>query len=188
MFSIMAYNDWRVQLNIERLTISSIIQTFWRDKQSLSINIPHTVMCKFVLLKGYMAYIRSAAFSITIQWLRSKLISWFTSDNTNREHCYIDNTTKHLDYLVCEQRHKDFSFWWHWYAHWHKYLLLRDELKILSNLQAFAGNLLCGAVCTDCFEKCTYFCANIKDDSINAHTSVQILTMIWEMYEVNFTS
>ncbi len=42
-----------------------------------------------------------------------------------------------------------------------KYLLLRDELKILSKLQAFAGNPLCVAVCTNCFEKCTYFCANI---------------------------
>ncbi len=36
-------------------------------KQSLSINIPHTVMCKFVLLKGNMAYIRSAAFCISVQ-------------------------------------------------------------------------------------------------------------------------
>ncbi len=42
-----------------------------------------------------------------------------------------------------------------------KYLLLRDELKILSKLQAFAGNILCGAVCTNCFKKCTYFFANI---------------------------
>ncbi len=47
------------------------------------------------------------------------------------------------------------------------YLLLREELKILSKLQAFAGNLLCGAVCTNCFEKFTYFFANIKDDSRN---------------------
>ncbi len=45
-------------------------------------------------------------------------------------------------------------------AYLHTYFL-RDELKILSKLQAFAGNLLCGAVCTNCFEKCTYFCANI---------------------------
>ncbi len=36
-------------------------------KQSLSINIPHTVMFKFVLLKGNMAYIRSAAFCISVQ-------------------------------------------------------------------------------------------------------------------------
>ncbi len=50
----------------------------------------------------------------------------------------------------------------------HKYLFLGDELKILSKLQAFAGNLLCGAVCTNCFEKCTYLFANIKDDSRNA--------------------
>ncbi len=60
------------------------------------------------------------------------------------------------------------SFWWHWYVHWHKFLLLRDELKILKKLQAFAGNPLCGAICTNCFEKCTYFSANIKDDSRNA--------------------
>ncbi len=45
---------------------------------------------------------------------------------------------------------------------------LRDELKIMSKLQVFAGNLLCGAVCTNCFEKCTDFFANIKDDSRNA--------------------
>ncbi len=38
-----------------------------------------------------------------------------------------------------------------------KYLLLKDELKILSKLQAFVGNPLCGAVCMSCFEKCTYF-------------------------------
>ncbi len=49
MLSIMAYNGWRVQLNIGRSTISSIIPTF--RKKSLSINIPHTVMCKCVLLK-----------------------------------------------------------------------------------------------------------------------------------------
>lgn len=33
-----------------------------------------------------------------------------------------------------------------------KYLLLRDELKILGQLQAFAGNPLCGAVCTNRFD------------------------------------
>ncbi len=40
------------------------------SKQSLSINIPHAVICKFgkfVLLKGYMAYIRNAAFCISVQ-------------------------------------------------------------------------------------------------------------------------
>ncbi len=41
-----------------------------------------------------------------------------------------------------------------------KYLLLRDELKILSKLQAFTGNTLCGVVCTNCFEKCAYYFAN----------------------------
>ncbi len=45
----MAEAGQRVQLNIGRSTISSIIQAF-RNK-SLSINTQHTVMCKFVLLK-----------------------------------------------------------------------------------------------------------------------------------------
>ncbi len=36
-------------------------------KQSLSINIPLTVMCKCVLLNENMAYIRSAAFCISVQ-------------------------------------------------------------------------------------------------------------------------
>ncbi len=36
--------------------------------QSLSINTPHTVVCKFVLLKWYMAYIRSAVFCISIHY------------------------------------------------------------------------------------------------------------------------
>ncbi len=35
-------------------------------------------------------------------------------------HYYIDNM-KHFDCFVCDQWHKDFSFWWHWYVHWHKY-------------------------------------------------------------------
>ncbi len=43
----------------------------------------------------------------------------------------------------------------------YKYLLLKDYLKFLSKLQTFAGNPLCGAVCTNCSEKCTYYFANI---------------------------
>ncbi len=42
-----------------------------------------------------------------------------------------------------------------------KFLVLRDELQILSKLQAFAGHLLCGAVCINSFEKCTYLFVNI---------------------------
>ncbi len=49
-----------------------------------------------------------------------------------------------------------------------KCLLLRNELNMLSKLQAFEGNPLCGVVCMKCFEKCTYIFANIKDDSRNA--------------------
>jgi len=43
------------------------------------------------------------------------VIQTVTSANTNRVQCFIDNMTKHFDYLVCEQRHKDVSFW---YVHW----------------------------------------------------------------------
>ncbi len=49
-----------------------------------------------------------------------------------------------------------------------KYLLKIFSSSLKTKSQAFAGNLLCGAVCTNCFEKCTYFFANIKDDSRNA--------------------
>ncbi len=80
---------------------------------------------------------------------------------TLTESTVILNMTKRFEDQVCEHWHKDFSFWCHWYVHWHKYLLLRDELKILSKLQAFAGNPLCGAVCTDSFEKCTYYFTSI---------------------------
>ena len=54
-------------------------------------------------------------------------------------------------------------FWWHWHVHWHKGLLLRNGLDILSKLQAFAGHPLCGAVCNNCFEKSTYWFANVND-------------------------
>ncbi len=36
-----------------------------------------------------------------------------------------------------------------------------DKYLLLSKLQAFSGNPLCGAVCRNCFEKCTHFFANI---------------------------
>jgi hypothetical protein len=48
------------------------------------------------------------------------------------------------------------------------YLLLRDELRILSKRLSFAGNPWCFAICTNCFEKCTYCFANVEDVSRNA--------------------
>ncbi len=71
---------------------------------------------------------------------------------TNRVQCYIDNVTKHFDTRAFHSDGTDIFIG--------KYFL-RDELKILNKLQAFAGNPLCGTVCTNCFEKCTYFFANI---------------------------
>ncbi len=73
--------------------------------------------------------------------------------------CYIDNMTIHFDVFVNNGTFN--SDGTDIFIGILTYLLLRDELKILSKLQAFAGNLLRGAVCTKCFEKCTYFCANI---------------------------
>ncbi len=67
-------------------------------------------------------------------------------------HCYIDILFVNNDTRTFHSDGTDMFI--------DKYLLLRDELKILTRLQAFAGNPLCGAVCTTCFEKCTYF-ANI---------------------------
>lgn len=43
-----------------------------------------------------------------------------------------------------------------------------DRLRILNKLWAFAGKPLCCAVCTTCFEKCTYCFANVEDDLRNA--------------------
>ncbi len=70
--------------------------------------------------------------------------------------------TKHFDLFVNNDPRTFLSD-----VHLHKYLLLRDKRNISNHLQAFVSNLLRGAVCTNCFEKCTYF-ANIKNDWRNA--------------------
>ena len=57
--------------------------------------------------------------------------------------------------------HKDLSFW-STDMFIDRYLLLRDELRILSKRLAFAGN-----PCPNCFEKCSYCFANVEDDSKN---------------------
>lgn len=74
--------------------------------------------------------------------------------------------TKPFDSPVHKQWRQDFSFWWHF--HWHEYLLLRNELSILSKWHSFAGYQLGFAVCTNCFEKCTNSCANVDGDERNA--------------------
>ncbi len=65
MLSIMAL-QW-LKGAVKNWEIDQILNNSNILKQSLSINLPHTVMCKFVLLKGNMAYIRSAAFCISVQ-------------------------------------------------------------------------------------------------------------------------
>ncbi len=111
-----------------------------------------------------MAYIRSAASAFQYRNYHPNCCHSLRQVTLTESTVILTTWLKHFAFLVCEQWHKDLSFWWHWYVHWNKYLLLRDELKILSKLQAFA---LCGAFCMKCFEKCTYF-ANIKDDLRNA--------------------
>ncbi len=143
------YNGWSGSKGAAKYwEIDHILNNSNILKRSLSINIPHRVMCTFVLLKWIYGIHKKCSLLHfnTVTVIQTVVIVYIL-------HCYIDNMTKHFDYLVCKQWHKDFSFWWHWYVH--KYLLLRDELKILSKLQAFAGNPLCGAVCTNCFEKCS---------------------------------
>ncbi len=76
--------------------------------------------------------------------------------------------TKPFDYLVHKQWCQDFSFWWHWHFHWHEYLLLRNERSILSKWHAFAGYPPGFAVCTNCFEKCINYCANVNSVVRNA--------------------
>ncbi len=73
-----SYNGWRVQLNIGRSTISSIIQTFWNG---LFQSISHIQQCVNVYFWNDI---------------------WHTYAEC-RAHCYIDNMTKHFDYIVCEQ-------------------------------------------------------------------------------------
>ncbi len=101
-----------------------------------------------------MSYRKSAALSIFNNCHQN--LSHSFHQNILTENTDILTMTEHFHYLVCKQWHKDLSFWWHWHVHWHKDLLVRDELSILSKLRAFAGNPLCGAVCANCFEKCAY--------------------------------
>ena len=69
--------------------------------------------------------------------------------------------TLHILPPVWTQWHKDLSFW-STDMFIDRYLLLKDELRILSKRLAFAGN-----PCPNCFEKCSYCFANVEDDSKN---------------------
>ncbi len=95
-------------------------------------------------------------------------LTFFALENIYRVNCHNENMTKPFDYLVHKQWCQDFSSWWHWHFHWHEYLLLRNELSILSKWHAFAGYQLGFAVCTNCFEKCINCCANVNSDVRNA--------------------
>ncbi len=93
---------------------------------------------------------------------------FFALENIYRVNCHNENMTKPFDYLVHKHWCQDFSSWWHWHFHWHEYLLLRNELSILSKWHAFAGYQLGFAVWTNCFEKCINCCANVNSDVRNA--------------------
>ncbi len=99
--------------------------------------------------------------------------------NIYRVNCHNENMTKPFDYLVHKQWCQDFSSWWHWHFHWHEYLLLRNELSILSKWHAFAGYQLGFAVCTNCFEKCINCCANVNSDVRNAPKRLRKTVIFW---------
>jgi len=81
----------------------------------------------------------SSIFYIRTSLQRTLILTW------------LSNLTVLSDSVHNDKR----SFWWHWHVHWHRYLLLRDELRILSKSLAFTGNPWCFAICMNCFEKCT---------------------------------
>ena len=89
-------------------------------------------------------------------------------ENTSRISFYIDNI---LTVLVTK------AFWWHWHIHWLNNLLLRHK-RILNKLQALADTPLCAAVCTNCFEKCTYSFENVKDDLRRLRKAIILLNHI----------
>ncbi len=109
--------------------------------------------------------------------------TFFALENIYRVNCHNENMTKPFDYLVHKQWCQDFSSWWHWHFHWHEYLLLRNELSILSKWHAFAGYQLGFAVCTNCFEKCINCCANVNSDVRNApkrlRKTVILFIFVW---------
>ena len=123
---------------------------------------------------------RAFSCSVTKIWLFciGKHFQWTVIMKPLPVNCHDENMTKPYDYLVHKQWCQDFSFWWHWHFHWHDYLLLRNELSILSEWHAFAGYQLRFAVCTNCFEKCTNCCANVNSDVRNAPKRLR-KTVIW---------
>ncbi len=116
-------------------------------------------------------------------------LTFFALENIYRVNCHNENMTKPFDYLVHKQWCQDFSSWWHWHFHWHEYLLLRNELSILSKWHACAGYQLGFAVCTNCFEKCINCCANVNSDVRNApkplrktvsfKASIESIGLVW---------
>jgi len=104
---------------------------------TLAIKLPHTLRCN---LQFTIIVIKtSSIFYIRTSLQRTLILTW------------LSNLTVLSDSVHNDKR----SFWWHWRVHWHRYLLLRDELRILSKSLAFTGNPWCFAICINCFEKCT---------------------------------
>ncbi len=126
--------------------------------QSFSINIPHTEMCKFIFLK-WIYGIHKKCSSSAFQYSNCHPNCCHSLQQVRLTECSIILTTLLRILFVNNDTRTFHSDGTDMFID--KYLLLRDELKILSKLQAFAQNTLCGAVCTNCFEKCTYFFANI---------------------------
>ncbi len=72
--------------------------------QSFSINIPHTVMCTFVLLKWIYGMHKKCSLLHFSTFCHPNCCHSLHQVIQTEVQCYIDNMTKHL---VCEQWHKD---------------------------------------------------------------------------------
>lgn len=110
---------------------------------SLLQSISHKHNLQFVMKNVAMIYIRTPSIA----------------------HYYIANMANQF---VTTQWHKDLTLWWHYYIHWHRTLVLRDEQRILNQKLDFGDDLWCFAIFIYCFEKCTYCSVNVKNDLKNA--------------------
>lgn len=96
----------------------------------------------------------------------------------NTVKCHNENRTKPSDYLVHKYWCQDSSSWSHWHFHWHQYLLLRNELSMLSKRHASAGYQLGFAVCTNSLEKCMNVGSDVRNAPKPLRTAVKLLLMI----------
>lgn len=96
--------------------------------------------------------VQPCAFSVIIQTLATVYFGKY------RVHCYIHNLTQHFDHLFREQWHKGLSF------------TLTNIYLWGINKGLWESHKLCQVIhhvvlFVNCFKKCTYCFANVKDDT-----------------------